>query len=58
MTVKDRIYYKGCQEYECNSCHFEGEGFTYYDEKLTKDNPDPTKELLECPKCKHGTLII
>ena len=63
MILKNRTYYKEMylvyhQEYKCSSCQFEGEGFIYYDEKLTKDNPDPVNELLECPKCKHGTLII
>ena len=58
MILKNRTYYKDWKEYKCSSCQFEGEGFICYDEKLTKDNPDPVNELLECPECKHGTLII
>ena len=49
--------YQNCTDYnECGACRFEGEGFKLYDEKQTTGNPDPVREIWECPKCKHGVI--
>ena len=44
--------------WDCSNCHFEGDGFLEYNEKLTSENIDPVNDLAECPDCKHGNIII
>ena len=45
-------------DYNCSRCSYDGHGFVLMDQLVTTKCHDPVKELVECPKCEHKSLLI